>query len=394
MLMTDHIPAHRHSCTRARRGITLLASVLLTGSTVFGQNPVVSATERARTTYQLPGVSVCVFNASGIQSTVFMGVRELGRAEKIGPNDLYNLASCTKPMTATLAAIAVDQGKLTWESSLAEILPELAKGTPYGGVTLQQLLAHQSGLATLTDDETPLFKAAVLDAPENPRDARRHLTKILLQEPPISSPGTAFAYSNGGYTVAALMIETALGEDYETLLQREIFDKAEMATAIIGWPATPERPDQPRGHRVIDGVRVPEKLEENDGDEALSPAGGVSCSIEDFARFGITHLKGLSNHAGLASPEALKALHEATGKGNAAMGWFIRDLHGETIHYHDGGTGRFSVAVMLLPKHDVGVVVATNTGGGEGAGGEACQKLCIELLRLAMQRKASEQEHR
>ena len=63
-------------------------------------------------------------------------------------NDVFHIGSCTKSMTATLTAMLIEEGKLRWDTTIAEVFPEL-KGKmdqQYEAVTVEQLLKHRGGV--------------------------------------------------------------------------------------------------------------------------------------------------------------------------------------------------------------------------------------------------------
>lgn len=367
----------------AAAAVAVIASATL--AVIDRPNPIIQAVESAQQRCKLPGVAACVFTRDEIVGTVFMGVRTAGSPEKIRIDDRFALGSCGKAMTAMVAAKAVEDGAISWETTLGDALPDLAKDTPYAGVTLRQLLTHRAGVAALTDDETELFRRAVTQAPDDPRAARRHLTGVVLAEPPANAPGADFIYSNAGYAIATAMVEQAAGDSFESLMLKHVFRPLGMDRAILAWPTGDGRTDAARGHRAQADQRTPEPPDHADDSPALAPAGGVSSSIEDFARFGIAHLRGLDDKPGALTPDSFRTLHTPSGDEKYAMGWFVRPVGGAPVHYHDGGTGWYSAAVMLDPAAGVGVVVLTNTGGGQDAGGDACQSICTDLIRAARQ---------
>ncbi len=77
-----------------------------------------------------------------------VGLRRAGSDVAATTGDKFHIGSCTKSRTATLAAMLVEEGKLTWQTKLADVLPELAGSMhpDYRAVTLEQLLAHRAGV--------------------------------------------------------------------------------------------------------------------------------------------------------------------------------------------------------------------------------------------------------
>ena len=78
---------------------------------------------------------------------------------------------------------------------------------------------------------------------------------MLLAKPPLTKPGTVYAYSNAGYVFAGLMAEEVTGQPWEELMQQRLFDPLKMKSAGFGptGQSNSERIDQPWGHRENHG---------------------------------------------------------------------------------------------------------------------------------------------
>src|SRR5881398_4078143 len=92
----------------------------------------------ARERWNVPGIAVGVWR-DGETVSAADGLCELGRPETVSPDTVFQIASITKPFTATLAMTLVQDGLLA--------LDEPPPGTPVEA-TVRQLLSHQGGLAT------------------------------------------------------------------------------------------------------------------------------------------------------------------------------------------------------------------------------------------------------
>jgi CubicO group peptidase (beta-lactamase class C family) len=103
--------------------------------------------EAIRTNRQLPSLAVLAVKDGQVRGEAAVGVRKLGSEERVTVNDQWHIGSCTKSMTATLAALYVQKGKLKWNTTVGEIFPEWSAtmNGEWRGVTLEQLLTHRSG---------------------------------------------------------------------------------------------------------------------------------------------------------------------------------------------------------------------------------------------------------
>lgn len=83
------------------------------------------ALESIRKKHDLPALAVVVVKDGRICDRAAAGVRKWGESAPVTTNDIFHIGSCTKAMTATLTAMLIEEGKLRWDSTLAELLPEL-----------------------------------------------------------------------------------------------------------------------------------------------------------------------------------------------------------------------------------------------------------------------------
>src|SRR5262245_41637300 len=104
--------------------------------------------------YELPAVAAAVVQDGQIVAAGAVGTRRAGADIPVPINDRFHLGSDTKAMTALLVGMLVEAGKLRWDATVAEVLPDLAEKMDAGlqRVTVEQLLSHTSGIPG--DNET------------------------------------------------------------------------------------------------------------------------------------------------------------------------------------------------------------------------------------------------
>src|SRR5205814_10270968 len=103
--------------------------------------------------YNLPALAAAVVTEGTIAAAGAVGTRRTGSKIPVAIDDLFHIGSDTKGLTALLAAMLVEAGKIDWGSTVADIFPELA-GTMTGSVKparLDQLLSHTSGISSDND---------------------------------------------------------------------------------------------------------------------------------------------------------------------------------------------------------------------------------------------------
>lgn len=214
--------------------------------------PLLSETNRA---HGYPALAAAVASGAGVLAAGTTGVRKVGDPQPVTVEDRFHLGSISKPMTATVLATLVEEGRLGWETTPREVFPELAASihTALHDIRLDHLLAHRAGIAPFTDDAelTPLPPFA-----GSPRDRRRAFAAWLLGQEPSATPGTDFLYSNAGYAIAAATAERVADRPWEALVRERLFAPLNLASAGFGWPAAAD-PEQPWGHRKTGSTLTP-----------------------------------------------------------------------------------------------------------------------------------------
>jgi CubicO group peptidase (beta-lactamase class C family) len=349
--------------------------------------------------YNLPALAAAAVTGGRIVAAGAVGTRRAGSGIPVAPGDRFHIGSDTKAMTALLAGMLVEGGKIGWGSTVADIFPELA-GTMTDAVKparLDQLLSHTSGIPSDNDATEKLVFSSFAQTELTLDELRYWVVKQLLAMPLPTPPGERFAYSNMGYTVAGAMLERVAGASWEELVATRIFDPLGLKTAGFGPQSSLGRVDAPLGHRVRpDGTLKAMPAGPNgDNPELIGPAGTVHLSIGDFARWAGWNAGEGNRGPALVSPETLKKLHTPVTDipprpdakpgtpppGRYGLGWgtAVMPFSTEPVIFH-GGSNEMNLAyIMLQPKSDFAMVMATNVGGVKAD--EALRGVAAELHR-------------
>lgn len=358
-----------------------------------------AAIEPIRATHDLPALAAVVVGIDGVEAIGFTGVRAKGADDAIAATDRFHLGSCTKAMTATLAALLVRDGSLRWESTVGETLGTVAPTMheSWRGVTLEELLRHAGGAPAHAPRE---IWALAFACRKSSRDCRRAFVQSLLAAP-ISQPRGTPVYSNQGYAIAGAMLEAATDQEYEALITERLFEPLGITSAGFGPP--PEA----RGHKA-DGTPV-----SIDNPSAIAPAGRVHMTMEDWAKFIALHLRRDGGtalplvradfdrlHSLVALPtEGAPAGGDAEGDGGAprspaeppregkALGWLVveRAWGGRVLNHAGSNTLWFCVA-WVAPDRGFALLAATNSGAPSAP--KACDEAVIAARSYLVAQKA------
>ena len=221
--------------------------------------------EPIRKEFDLPALAGAIVTTEGFEAAA-VGVRRIGSDRAVTVDDQWQLGSCTKAMHATLAAILVEDGAITWETTIGDSFPDLAIDEAYRDVTLRQLLMHRGGVQR--------GYPAVDDTLKGTRAQRLAMCAEVLSAAPAYEPGSAFRYSNMGYVISGAMLEQATDTDWETLMKSRVFRPLRMSKTGFGVPGRRGGINrQPWGHR--NGVAIRPNDPAADNALATGPGGRV-----------------------------------------------------------------------------------------------------------------------
>jgi CubicO group peptidase (beta-lactamase class C family) len=345
-------------------------------------DPVSQMLESIREKHNFPALAAAVVVDGKIVVTNAVGFRKNGGTEKVTVDDKFHLGSVTKSMTATVAAMLVEQGKIAWTTTIGEAFPELKSEIhpDYLGVTLEQLLSHRGGAPGAAPGD--LWRKAWA-ANGTAAEQRLAFIKGILARKAEAKPGTKFIYSNQGYTIAGVMLEKATGKTWEDLLRSMLFEPLGMTTAGFGAPASIDKVDQPWGHtkKMFSGSEPVPPGPRADNPLAISPAGAVHCSMGDLAKYAAFHMAGERGKSELLKAESFKKLHTAVADNDDyALGWKVlkRSWANGRALMHNGSNTMFYVVVWMAPEKNCAVIVASNIGVDAAFGG--CDEVAGKLI--------------
>jgi CubicO group peptidase (beta-lactamase class C family) len=268
------------------------------------------------------------------------------------PNNLqtrFRIGSASKQFTSMLIMQLVKENKLNVTDTIGKFLPQYV----HGGVTIQQLLTHQSGIPNLTGNDE--YKAGIM-LQAFPLDT---LIRRFCSDPLEFASGTQFHYSNSGYVLLAAIVEQATGKKYADALAEKIFLPAGMSHSFFG-AGTPADTTIAIGY--VDGA--PEAMYPV---QNLVGAGGITSSVEDLLQWSdaLSACKLLPREQ---TEEWFKPRVEWKEWDAAyGYGWMTdRLLFGVSkehlVQYHPGtDLGQYAMFVRQ-PDKDITIVLLNNTG--------------------------------
>jgi len=310
----------------------------------------------------VPGMAVAIVRDDKVVYLRTFGVKNTTTKEPVGPDTRFQLASISKSVTGTMIAEMVGKGELSWDDTIVSVDPNFALSDPYvtQHVTFRDLLSHRSGLPEYGSDELQ-------------NELKYSRQEILNHLRYIGLPGSfraSYAYSNIGITVAGLTAAMKAKKPFEDLVAERIFVPAGMHNTSARFADFTGSPDHVESY----------PMQEQEGrsaagpfmdDDINAPAGGVSSTINDMARYarlqangGFIDGKQVVNASALReshSPQYIKS-YSGTGMTGSGMGWNTFLDGGRSRIEKDGVFSQGTATIITVwPEEKMALVVLTNS---------------------------------
>lgn len=303
----------------------------------------------------IPGATVAVVKDGKVVTTRGYGYADLERRLPVDPDrTLFRIGSVSKTFTATAVLQLVADGRLDLDTDIARHLDFRLPRRFDEPITLRHLLSHTAGFeerirGLIGTESTPLRNAVAVDPPEQ-----------------LYRPGTVPAYSNYGYSLAGYIVGRVSGMSYEDYVQTRVIDKAGLINSTVRQPLPAGFAERlALGYPATGRPPIPFEM------VADAPAGAVSATGGDLARYLLAHLDGRLLDPATAELLGRPAL-DATTLGTLAegprmtLGFFQEDRNGHRILGHGGDTTVFHSHLQLYPDDATGIAVSFNGSGRTG----------------------------
>ncbi|HEY7152895.1 MAG TPA: serine hydrolase domain-containing protein [Gemmataceae bacterium] len=338
----------------------------------------------------VPGASLAIAVDGRLVFARGYGWADVENRKPVRPASRFNLASCSKPITAAAVLKLVDQGKLRLDDKVFARLsnvraPRGAKVDPrIHDITVRQLLHHAGGLVRDRGSAAQIARRLRVELPVT----LSQVVAFNLEKPLLFDPGTEAKYSNLGFLTLRLVAAHASGQDYETFT-------AEHVLKPMGIPAA--HLDRMKGYRPREVHRYANGKHLEGGHGQLRGGDGSwVLSTVDAMRF-MTSLDGtrgervLSKRAYQQMLAPLSSLGKKPNGRHNGLGWDVVERSPSGVLYSkNGGVAGIATWIEHLPSGvSWAVFFNGNLKGGDGGGDKRPRKPAGKnpwpLLRAAIE---------
>ena len=331
-----------------------------------------SVAERARASFNVPGIAVAVIKDGKIIHSKGYGVRSLATGLPVDANTLFGIASNSKAFTAFALGILVDEHKISWDDKVRRWIPEFKLYSPYvtEDFSIRDLLTHRSGLGLGAGD--------LMFFPDSSDFELKDILYNLQFLKQASSFRTKFDYDNNMYIVAGEVVKRASGISWDDFVETRILQPIGMNKSACSFDRLKDKSDVIDAHAEVEGkvqviARSVSKVDHS--------AGGINSNISDLCKW-----VSLLLNQGKYGPD-LKSLYSAqiqkeiwspqtiitsgdpgyynTHFKSYGFGFFIEDVKGLKQLSHTGGLEGMVTQITIIPELQLGIIVLTNQEEGD-----------------------------
>jgi D-alanyl-D-alanine carboxypeptidase len=297
------------------------------------------------------------------------GVTDKQSAAAATPRPVLQIGSITKQFTAAAILRLAERGALNLDDRIETYLPEF---NPRGAtITLRQLLSHTSGVRREWFPPGPPWPS--LTAPVTREQTLQGLNSGQLLD---STPGTKWSYSNAGFMLLGLAIESITGRSYADFIREELaLPLGLIDTGVCGTSNLP----LPRGYGLSGGTWGPMP--------PLHPtvilfSGSLCSTASDLARWSHLLATGYAmlpaSYAAMTTPSRL-ANNAVVPYG---LGLDVKNMLGRPAAAHGGAVYGFESFLLYFPDQDIAVAVISNAFPGPAAGNP--QLIAVAVAKAAL----------
>ncbi|MDX9772852.1 MAG: serine hydrolase [Bacteroidales bacterium] len=322
--------------------------------------------------FNVPGIAVAVIKDDRIIHMKGYGVRSIATGEKMDENTLFAIASNSKAFTSAALGILIDEGKLTWETKVIDIIPEFRLYNSYvtEDFNIKDLLTHRSGMGLGAGDLMMWPDSASFT-----RNEIIHNLRYLKQSSPFR---TKYDYDNLLYIVAGVVVERVSGTSWEEFVEERIMRPLGMGHSAASINRLKDRSDIIDAHIPVNGVLQVVPKHESD---VHNPAGGIFSSVADMSKWVIMQMNNGKYgdnldkqifservHSEMWTPQTIIPVREGgpyrSHFAGYGLGWRLTDVSGYLQASHTGGLAGIVTQVTLIPELKLGIIVFTNQQAG------------------------------
>lgn len=328
-----------------------------------------------------PGVQVAVMIDGELVKNRAHGFADIESGERLGTAHQFRIASHSKWITATAFLRLAEDRALCLDDPIGRYVPEISNSS-IGSVSIRELLSHSAGVTRDSADSS--FWSA-----EKPFPTKAELIEIAAKRADVYAPSTAFKYSNIGFGLLGLALESITGSSFDDAMR-------ELVTRPLGLNRTVPDVDDRKSSKPVTGYSgiITDHARTalaNPSSNELRAATGYTSTAAELARFAHAHVLGndelLSDHSKALMSQPLRRFRDRAGREVAyGLGTMVSSIGGRDWIGHGGSWLGQSTRTIVEPS--LGIVISVLTNAIDGPAEEFAFGIAKLLLASQERRQA------
>ncbi|MEQ8201038.1 MAG: serine hydrolase domain-containing protein [Syntrophomonadaceae bacterium] len=315
--------------------------------------------------YHIPNATAVVVKDGQIVYKKGFGRADIEQDIPVDPDTtLFRIGSTSKLITWTAVMQMVESGQLDLNTDINryldfEIPPRLEKplqNTSAALITMTHLMTHTPGFE---DYPSLLFRLSADDLLPLDEYIKNHRPARIFPA------GEVAAYSNYGTALAGYIVERLSGQPFADYVEENIFAPLQMDNSTYRQPPALTPPTRlAKPYRFVNGAFTEAGFEYI----MLEPAGSMSSTAADMAKFMLAHLSGGAYDGGrILKPETVQEMHQRhfsydPALGGMTLGFMEGVCNDREVLFHGGSTMLYNTGLYLLPEANTGIFISYSGG--------------------------------
>jgi D-alanyl-D-alanine-carboxypeptidase/D-alanyl-D-alanine-endopeptidase len=315
------------------------------------------------------GVAVGIYN-NGVEEMFFYGTKNIETGETIDENTMFEIGSITKTFTSVMLAEMEIEGKINRNNEVHTFFPTTVTIPTYNDTAMRlvHLSNHTSALPYMPDN----FDTKQLPPPfDTYTEAELYTFLVNLQLS--RQPGTKYEYSNIGVGLLGYILAKCDSSAYFDMVKNRILNPLGMNSTVTDFSAV-------SGNNIATGYIGNQVQEQWLFSEVFIGAGALKSNLADMMKYLKAFLETSDDTLQCAMQETCKLTF--SGEYDMGLAWFISKLDdGQTVIWHNGGTGGYSSVMAFNPETGKGLIILTNSQSGQENEVFMAQELMLALQK-------------
>jgi len=314
----------------------------------------------------IPGLAIAIVEDDQVVHTKGFGYRTIHTQDRVDGHTLFAIASNTKAFTATALGVLVQEGKISWDDPVWNVLPDFQLSDPVvtRKMCIRDLLCHRSGLGLWAGDLT--WWNSIYD--------RKEVIRRIRFQKLVSDFRTSYHYTNLMFLVAGEIIPQITGISWDQFIKQRFFDELDMNRSTTSVKDLVDLENVATPHAMLDGDLA--AIDYLDVDNC-APAAAINSSVNDLSHWvrlqlnnGVYGGKRLVDskiiletrkpHTLMNIGEKSRSLNPSIHFSTYGLGFRTHDYQGRLVVNHTGGLDGMVSYVGFMPEENIGVIVLTN----------------------------------